>query len=214
MFTFWSMSALLISIIIPMYALHAQESTTTPDAAMLIMTPEPGQALQGTVLIVVETNFDVPTSAILSFSYQDDPRETWFLLQEFQNIGQQELSFEWDTTTITDGNYTIRLSAQTEQGQQSVYAQGVRVRNYTAAETNTPQPTSTPAPQDTLAPTMTPTRTRTAILPTSTPLPPNPAQITENDIWNSLIIGGLVALGLIGIFGVYQLLRNRHRSKG
>jgi hypothetical protein len=211
--TLWSMTALVIFLVLPIYRVQAQGATITPGAMIVIISPAPGQALQGTVLILAETEFDVPTSVNLSFSYRDDPRGTWFLIQEFQDVGQQELGFEWDTTTITDGDYTIRLSADTEQGEHSAQIQGLRVRNYTAVETSTPIPTSTPAPQGTLAPTITPTRTETAIPPSATALPPNPAQITTDDIWNSIITGALIILGLFGILGVSQHIRKRSRKK-
>jgi len=209
----WLLSVLAISILLPISKVWAQEDTITPSTQIVFVSPEPGQALQGTVLILAETDFEVPTIVKLSFSYHDDTRETWFLIQEIQNVKQQELSFEWDTTTITDGDYTIRLSAETEQGEQIALIDGLRVRNYTAVETRTPKPTSTPAPQDTLAPTITPTRTSTAIPPTATALPPNPAQLTPNDIWSSIIKGALITLGLFGIFGVFQLFRNRRRNE-
>jgi hypothetical protein len=196
-----------------MYKVQAQDSDITPSATIVIISPEPGQILKGTVLIQAETYFDAPTSVKLSFSYAADPRETWFLIQEYPDIDQQELSFEWDTTTITDGDYAIRFTAGTGQGEHSTSVTGLRVRNYTAVETSTPLPTATPAPQDTLAPSITPTRTTTPIPPTATALPPNPAQITTNDIWNSIIIGTLIALGILGILGVFQLVRKHRRNR-
>jgi hypothetical protein len=211
--TLWSMTAFVISILLPMYSVQAQSATITPGGMIVFISPAPGQTLQGTILILAETDFDTPTSVTLSFSYNDDPRGTWFHIQDSQDVGNQELRFEWDTTTITDGDYTIRLSAETEQGDNSAQIQGLRVRNYTAVETNTPVPTSTPAPQDTQAPTITPTSTETTIPPTTTALPPNPAQITTSDIWNSIFTGALIILGLFGILGLFQLIRKRSRKK-
>ncbi|MBK5108636.1 MAG: hypothetical protein JJE12_10915 [Anaerolineales bacterium] len=209
---FWILAILVITIILPMHSVRAQEDSITESEQLVIISPDPGQALQGTVLVLGETGFDAPTNVRLSFSYRDDPRNTWFIIQEFQRVVQQELRYEWDTTTITDGDYTIRLFTETEQGEHVDYVEGLRVRNYTAVETSTPVPTSTPAPQDTLAPTITPTRTITAIPPTATALPPNPAQITTNDVWYSILQGALITLGLFAILGVIQVIRRRRNK--
>ncbi len=209
---FWILAILVITIILPMHSVRAQEDSITESEQLVIISPEPGQALQGTVLILGETGFDAPTNVRLSFSYRDDPRNTWFIIQEFQGVVRQELRYEWDTTIITDGDYTIRLFTETEPGEHVDYVEGLRVRNYTAVETSTPVPTSTPAPQDTLAPTITPTRTITAIPPTATALPPNPAQITTNDVWNSILQGALITLGLFAILGVIQVIRRRRNK--
>lgn len=200
-------------ILLPMFTVQAQEGSITPSPEINFIAPNPGQALQGTVLIVVETNFETTAHIELSFSYNNDPRETWFLIQEVLNADQQELSFEWDTTTITDGDYSLRLVMLTDEGEHIADVPDLRVRNYTAVETNTPVPTSTPAPLDTLAPTVTSTRTLTPVPPTATMLPPNPAKITQNDIGNSIIKGTLITLSLFVLFGVYKLIGRRRRKK-
>ena len=198
-------------ILLPMFNVQAQEATITPSPLVVFSSPDPGQALQGTVLIIAEINFETATLVKLSFSYRDDPRDTWFLIQELESANQQELSFEWDTTTITDGDYILRLFAATDQGEHIDFVPDLRVRNYSAVETNTPVPTSTPAPQETQAPKATSTSTITPLPPTATMLPPNPAQITSNDIGKSIIKGTLITLSLFAIFGIYQFIRNRRR---
>jgi hypothetical protein len=205
----WRLTILVITILLPAMAVQAQGDTSTESGTLDIISPDSGAALQGTVLVLIETNLGDPTNVSLSFTYQADLRETWFLLQDFQEVTNQELSFEWDTTTITDGDYSIRVSAETEQGMQAAYMDGLRVRNYTVIETSTPVPTDTPAPED---PTATPTRTSTTLPPTPTPLPPNPALITSNDVWNSILVGALLALGIVAVLGVTQVTRNRRRK--
>ncbi len=200
-------------MMLPMFNVQAQGATITPSPEIVFITPDPGQALQGTVLIVVETNYATAAHIKLSFSYNNDHRDSWFLIQEVQNDNQQELSFAWDTTTITDGEYILRLNVITDNDEHIAYVPGLRVRNYSAVETNTPVPTSTPAPQDTLAPTATSTRTVTSVPPTATMLPPNPAQITPNDIGNSIIKGILISLGVLAIFGTYHFIRGRRNKK-
>ena len=211
-----SMKVLLsfgLLMLLPMFNVQAQEATIMPSPQIVFISPDPGQALQGTVLVIVKINFETTSLVKLSFSYRDDPRDTWFLIQELESANEQELSFEWDTTTITDGDYILRLFTSTDEGEHIAYVPDLRVRNYSAVETNTPVPTSTPAPQDTQAPTATSTSTITPAPPTETMLPPNPAQITSNDIGKSIIKGTLITLSLFAIFGIYQFIRNRRRKK-
>ena len=199
----------IIMLVIPLFIAQAQEITVTPNDQITFISPDPGQAVQGTILILARSDNSTITNARLEFTYQDDPRNTWFHIQEFQDVNRGELEFEWDTTTITDGDYTLRLSTSISQGENSTTSIDIRVRNYTAVETSTPGPTLTIAPGVTGTPTISPTRTITAIPPTSTALPPNPVQITSDEIRTSIIVGSLLALGLLSLLGIYQYLRTR-----
>jgi len=200
---------LIIILVIPLFIAQAQEITVTPNDQITFISPDPGQAIQGTILILARFDNSTITNARLEFAYQDDPRNTWFHIQDFQDASQGELEFEWDTTTLTDGDYTLRLSTSLGQGEQSSTSINIRVRNYTAVETSTPGPTTTIAPGVTGTPTITPTRSITAIPSTSTALPPNPVQITSDEIRTSIIVGSLLALFFLSLLGIYQYLRTR-----
>jgi hypothetical protein len=200
-------------VLLSLFVVKAQESTGTSSPEIDFISPDPGQALQGTVLIRAATDFNEAKIVRLSFAYDNDPRGTWFLIQERKNISQQDLNFEWDTTTITDGDYILRMDAETIGGEYTAYIPGLRVRNYSAVETNTPFPTSTPAPQETKSPTASSIRTITPVPPTATSQPPNPAQITQEDISSSMLKGALITLSLFGCFGLYLFLRARKRKK-
>ncbi len=197
----------------PLLTVNAQETTTTPDSQVTILSPKAGQALQGTTLIVGEINTPDALSVELGFSYSENPRETWFLIHEIEGDVPQELNLEWDTTTLTDGEYTLRLIVNTDQDQLTAFVPGLRVRNYSAIETSTPSPSSTPAPAETLSPIETPILTNTPVPITATPLPPNPAQLTQSDITTSIAKGALATLGLFGVLGIYHYVRNRSRRK-
>lgn len=203
--------SLVSTLMYPWLIVNAQEATNTPEIQVMILSPSPGQALQGTILIFGEINLEGPLSVELSFTYSDDPRETWFLIHEIEDSVPGEINFEWDTTTITDGQYTLRLLVRTDQDQTIALVPGLRVRNYSAIETNTPDPTSTPAPADTHAPISTATSTLTPVPFTPTPLPPNPAQIDTRDIGMSIGKGGIVVFSLFAILGIYTYIRNRSR---
>ena len=202
---------LVVPLLFPSLGVTAQETTPIPLAEIIVLSPVPGQALQGNILITAEINLEEYISAELSFSYADDPRDTWFLIHEIKEPVNEGLSVEWDTTILTDGEYTLSVIVITEQDQYSKIVPGIRVRNYSAIETNTPVPTSTPAPADTLMPIATLTSTITPVPLTPTPLPPNPAQLNIRDIGLSIGKGVLFALVALALFGMYVFIRNRRR---
>lgn len=203
-------TALVSQLLLPSSHAAAQE-TITPEPQVTVLSPSPGQALQGTILISGEIILEGFLHAEVSFSYADDDRDTWFVIHEFEGPEPDGQNVEWNTTTLTDGEYNLRIIVTTDEEQSITYVPGLRVRNYTAIETDTPVPTSTSAPADTPAPTMMPTLTTTPVPNTATPLPPNPAQLNSQDITMSLAKGGIFALGILAIFGIYQFARNRRR---
>ena len=205
--------SLAIMLMITTVVAYAQDTTNTPATQVFFLTPGPGKALQGTILITGEIDVDEPISLELSFSYSEDARKTWFIIQEIEAPNPGEFQFEWDTTTLTDGEYTLRIVVTTEQDLFTAYTAGLRVRNYSAIETNTPMPTSAPAPEDTHEPSTTPTMTITPVPLTATQLPPNPAQISTADISSSIAKGALAVLSFFAILGIYQYARNRSRRR-
>jgi len=189
-----------------------QQGPTPADGPVIALhSPLPGQALQGIVPIMGNTAIEGFLSAELSFAYFDDRTGTWFLIAEYSVPVADGILAQWDTTTISDGNYTLRLEVALQNGeQQTVTVAGVRVRNYTPIETNTPTspaPTATSVPGNTPTPTLTPTVTLTLPPLTITPLPSNPVQISNQDVLASLGQGALATLGLFAVLGCYGLIR-------
>jgi hypothetical protein len=173
---------------------------------VVITSPKAGEALQGQVMVTGTSSMDGFQSAEVAFSYADNPTGTWFLIQSSdQAVTEGELA-AWDTTALTDGNYTLRLLVTLQDGSQvQTTVTGLRVRNYTPVETETP--TRVP-------PTLQPTLTATAVMtdtpyPTPTPLPPNPAALTVSNIYTSLGIGALTIALLFVLFGLLLWLRRR-----
>ena len=208
----------LLYSILPL-RLQAQESTpTTEKPRVYIIAPIPGQALQGSVPISGRTRLPGFQSAELSFTYQDDPRQTWFLIKAFGEPVDEGLLTDWDTTTLTDGVYDLRLMVYRDDERQplEILLPGLRVRNYTPIETDTPAPTATPQPGDTPVPTLTPTIIPTPIPLTATPLPTNAAMISGSEITTSmgegvLVVGLAFAMGgvYLGLRGLLRRRRNR-----
>jgi hypothetical protein len=213
MFRLIKIISIVLMLLLPSLVADAQEITDSSVSQAIIISPEPGQALQGTILISGEVYTQDIRKIELGFSYSDSPRHTWFLIQEIEGNFSQQINLEWDTNALTDGQYTLRMVVTTGEDQFITFVPGLRVRNYSVIETSTPQPSATPAPEDTRAPTVTPTMTITPIPPTPTPLPPNPAQIDSSDIGLSIGKGAAVTVGLFAVFGLYLLFRNRSRSR-
>lgn len=177
----------------------------------LISAPSAGQIVQGSVVVTGTVSALGFASYELSFAYADDPTQTWFLLASgSQPIFEGELG-TWNTTTLTDGDYSLRLRVILLDGSVGeATVSGLRVRNYTPVPTSTITPTATAILQF-AAPTAqligpAPV-TATSSLPTPTALPPNPASLQAAAI--SSVLGRGAALALLLFLGFGLLLRLR-----
>lgn len=187
-------------------------------AGVAIRAPTGGQALQGSVTITGSAAAEGFQSAELSFAYANDPTHTWFLIAEIKEPLLDSTLAQWDTTTLSDGDYTLRLVVTLIDGRQvTALAEGLRVRNYSPIETDTPTPlppTLTPIPSSTLAPTATstptdtPIPTATSIPPTPTLLPTNPARLSAQQVTGSLAQGALSAVILFACLFLLQAIRS------
>jgi hypothetical protein len=188
------------------HPVQAQENTQP-----VISSPSEGQIAQGKVVVsgsVAGLGF---SSYELSFSYNDDPTQTWFILTTSSLPVFESQLGTWDTTTLTDGDYTLRLRVFLLDGTvQETTVSGLRVRNYTAVPTATFTPTVTaivqfaPPTAQLIAPAAA---TVTPSLPTPTPLPPNPASLQDASIASALGRGAILTLLLFLVFGLLLRLR-------
>jgi hypothetical protein len=189
--------------------------SSTPGGAA-ILSPTQGQALQGSVPIVGNTSLEGFKSAELTFSYANDPTNTWFFIAYTEETTNAGKIADWDTTTLTDGNYTLRLTITKQDDSQAVVVvTGLRIRNYSPIETATPtppRPSATSAPGDTPAPTATLLPSPTPIPLTSTPLPPNPVQLSPRDLGMSISQGILVVFMAFAVFGIILAVRRRSKN--
>jgi len=174
-----------------------------------ITFPQDGETVQGTVEITGSTDVAGFTSYTVDFTYQGDETRTWFEIQSgTQNVAGGALA-RWDTSEITDGDYRLRLRVFAEGSEPKRFiVENVHVRNYTPVDTATPTQSSTatmtplPSATATLAPTATAT-----VYPTPSPLPRNPAEVTPVQITGYVARGGLAAIALFIIFGLFVRLR-------
>jgi hypothetical protein len=201
-----------------------------------VRSPQSGQALQGSVPVSAVLPADGVQAVEISFSYAGDERETWFLIEEVSDPAASGDLILWDTTTLTDGVYSLRLAVQMAGDDRAIVdVSGLRVRNYSPVETNTPAPPTAAGPGEGIDVTTTPpapAAVSTTTSPASAdiltgpsgrvetsspePLPTNTAQVSSQAVMASLRKGALAAGAgflLLGMYrGVQQVIRNRKDS--
>ncbi len=199
-----------LRVFLPLILLMIAAQTAPP---LAITAPAPGELLRGQVTITGSLEVPSFASAELGFAYAADPTGTWFTLQEFSEPVANSTLAVWDTTSITDGDYILRLRVDFEDGTFQEVTVPVKVGNEVlpTATPLPPTPTSTPEEVSVLVPTpfllaASPTPTEVP-RPTPTPLPPNPVSLRQNEIYASLGRGALVILGLFALAGLIIRLR-------
>ncbi|MGE5462290.1 MAG: hypothetical protein ACM3PS_02990 [Syntrophothermus sp.] len=175
-----------------------------------ISSPKPGEVLRGQVNIIGTTSLSNFLSAQLDFSYANAPVETWFPIQTLSQPVFDSPLYTWDTTTITDGNYILRLRIFLGDGSVQEVTVPIVLQN-DAQPAPTPAPTSTPGEVTVLVPTpfllaASPTPTD---LPrsTPTPLPANPVSLDQGTVFSSFGRGALVIIGMFVLAGLIFRIR-------
>jgi hypothetical protein len=180
-------------------------------ASLAITSPAPEEVLRGEVTITGSTDIPNFIFAQLDFAYAANPTNTWFNVQTFsQPIADSTLAV-WNTTSISDGDYVLRLRVTLEDGTFQDVMVPVVVMNDVPLSTPTAIPPTSTAEIAVQIPTpfllaASPTPT---VLPRPTPamLPPNPASLGQNEIYGSLGRGALVMVGLFALAGLIVRLR-------
>ncbi len=182
------------------------------DPSAAISSPQTGDELRGKVQIA--GNMTVPNfaSAELAFKYAaSDSADNWFTIQTFPQPAADSTLAVWDTTSLTDGDYTLRLRVVLLDGTfQDAVVSDLKIRNDTPEPTQF-VPTETALPQfgiSTSLPALNQS-TATAVLtfPSSTPLPINPASVSNLSIYSTFAQGALIVLILFIFFALILRLR-------
>ena len=189
------------------FLLAAQDSQTA------ITSPAAGDVLRGEVTITGTMDSINFFSAQLDFGYASasQPADTWFTLQTFsQPVIDSPLAI-WDTTSITDGDYQLRLRVAFADGSSDEVIIPIKIQNDVAFSQPTLAPTSTPDSLSVQIPTpfllaASPTPTEVP-RPTPTSLPANPAALNQNEVFASLQRGAFVIFGLFIFAGLVIRLR-------
>jgi hypothetical protein len=180
-------------------------------SAVTITSPAPNEALRGQVNIIGSTNLPDFVSAILDFAYASSPVDTWFPIQTLSQPVLDSPLYTWDTTTITDGDYMLRLRVFAADGSSREVSVPITIQNDAIVTTPTAAPTTTPEDVIVLVPTpfllaASPTPTDLP-RPTPTALPENPVSLNSSKVLSSLGRGALVILGLFAFAGLILRLR-------
>ncbi len=171
---------------------------------VVVDSPHAGEALQGQVTIMGTTDIEGLEAYDVSFAYQKDQTNTWFFIARGSDVLRNAPLATWDTTTITDGAYRLRIRTFLADGRiLETVVSGLRVRNYSPVETSTPE-RSAGGEADATA---TQPADFTPDLATPTALAENPAKVTSSMLGDSLVRGGLAALAVFVVLFIYIGLR-------
>ncbi len=179
-----------------------------------IDSPKAGQAVQGAVVIRGSNAVDGFQSYQVDFASTGDPTQAWFLIQEDTQPIQDGILAVWETTTLTDGDYNLRLLIYLTNGSTSAVTIGnIRVQNYAPVEAGRTSPSvmvvalepgttaSTPIPQGTQQPKATPPPS------TPAPLPTNPAEISAPQLMQTYGKGAAISVTVFVLVSAYLAVR-------
>ena len=192
-------------IFLVLFLIAAQD---TPPVA--ITSPLPDELLRGQVTVTGKVDLPSFLAAQLEVAYASNPTDTWFNIQTYLQPMTDSTLAVWDTTSITDGDYVLRLRVNLEDGSVQEVTVPIKIGN-DVLPSPTPEPTVTPEPETVLIPTpfllaASPTPTDLP-RPTPTALPTNPVSLGQNQIYASLGRGALVILGLFALAGLIIRVR-------
>jgi hypothetical protein len=202
-----------LRFLMPLVLLMIAAQDTPPIA---ITSPKPGDILRGQATITGTTDVPGFLSAQLDLAYASASAGNWFNLQTYSQPVRPEGSglLTWDTTSITDGAYILRLRVSLTDGTTQEVTVPIIIQNDTPLPTPTPVPTATSEEADTfsvqiptpflLAASPTPTDVPR---PTPTALPANPVSLGQAQIYLSLGRGALVIISLFAFAGIILRLR-------
>ncbi|MCD4673460.1 MAG: hypothetical protein K8R77_12420 [Anaerolineaceae bacterium] len=166
-------------------------------------SPQAGEALQGVVSVTGTTDIVGFQNAEVAFAYGNDSAGTWFLITQSDQPVRDGTLASWDTTTIADGTYLLRVRVNTDDGESvDVEIKDLRVRNYTPIETSTPRPEEQTAEPQIVLPEAT-------ALPTPTSLPANPASVTMTRLGFSVVEGIFFVFIVFIVVGIYSAARRK-----
>lgn len=188
----------------------------------VVSSPLPGAQLRGVIPIIGTTDVANFTRYELSFGYDPNPTNTWFLLTDAASARVNSELYLWDTTAINDGTYMVRLRVyDAANNAQDYLLTNISVVNDAPVVpvTRAPAATATAVP-----PTVTPTALAIAVaLPTATPVQlaidtvdvdqPSAIAISLQPFTEALLRGVLLTGSLAVVFGAYRNLRRRYRYK-
>src|SRR5688572_18757783 len=132
-----NLSIAMLRSFLPLFLLFQAQAAS-------ITSPQSGATVRGQVEIIGTMDVANFASAELAFGFSNstdiDPEGgAWFAIQTFPQPKLDSPLAVWDTTSVTDGDYNLRLRVTLQDGSvQDVVVTGLRIRN------DSPEPTPTP----------------------------------------------------------------------
>ncbi len=170
-----------------------------------ISNPHSEDVLQGVISIIGSTDLDGYDHHQISFNYADSQADTWFLIAKSDNIVSDAELATWDTTTIADGNYKIRLEVFLKDGSSTeTLVDELRVRNYTPIETQsiTPQLFEGEGILETGTPFSNNGNSKTSHEEVR-----NPITVSMEDFYKSLAGGAVLSISIFLLMIIYSTFR-------
>ena len=222
---FWLVGLIVVG------SLYATTAVAAPPAqgvdVGVITDPANGATVQGTIQIIGSADHPEFQFYVIEFSPEPVSGDQWQFLADQNTPVLNGVLATWDTNTVPDGVYSIRMRVVRLDGNYlEVFAQQVTVSNSQPIPTDTPPVTAIPIPTQTpTAPPPTPTilidqpivETATPRpVPTSPPLedPDEPTSLipdvqgfSVSPLRDACLYGGAIMLGIFLLFGFFASLR-------
>lgn len=132
-----------------------------------------------------------------------------FLISRINEAVIDNSFISWDTSSIADGNYRLRVKGFYADGHQlEAISNQLRIRNYTPVETNTADEILATPIVSSLPVMITATATF-PILPTATELPANDLALGMRDLTSAALQGSVVGVLILVVLGVWLIIRRR-----
>jgi hypothetical protein len=183
---------------------HLMSPFSTLDAE--ITSPREGQVIQGNFEIIGTAAGEGFKSAELSYAYANTGNPTWFSMAIITQPVNVAVLSVWDTTTISDGDYQLKLTVNYQDGSTSDFTVSqVLVRNYTPVEI-------TPTTQvEEVITTQVATSTPASV--EITPFPTNNAALSLAAVDNNLLDGAIIGVVCVVFLGIYTSLHGWTRRR-
>jgi hypothetical protein len=174
-----------------------------------IQSPVDGEYLQGTIQIIGTVTGTGLQTAEISFRYQDSQSQSWFVINQITSSVVEDVIATWDTSTIADGVYQIRVLAVFENGrEQEKIINNLSVRNYTPFD---PIKTENPAvlPTEKLQNQIEIVEVTPTLRSSPTPMPPNEMVISQSQFITTAIQGGILGVLFLFVISLFIIIRGR-----
>lgn len=197
---------LLIFVLIPFF-----KPVFSPESQLDIVritSPNEGEILQGNIYIEGTVSGSTFQFAEISFQYQDSQSSNWFEIGKIDAPIVDDTIGIWDTSTIADGIYRIKVVAHYENDRvQEAIVNNLDIRNYTALDPSV----TDELPANELDESESQV-TATPVVPTitvPTPMPKNEMVVTKTQFFLTLLQGAIFGVLFLAVIVIFVIIRRR-----